>query len=503
MADNLLFRKGTYAQLQNAEKVIGAIDFTTDEPAIYLNVETEDGVERKRVGDIIQFNTLNEFKAYAEQHTGNLPKTALYYIIDTNSLLKWVDGTKTEDERWQQINVSYSEEIGALQGEVSGLNQDVEDINSRLAIIDELLGNSSGEEGGSTGAIVDRIDAVEEAVENLSDRLGPIEELKLKDTISGLQGNIVDKADKSDLEELQSELENDLNTLQGNLDAKEQKITKNAQDISNINTAIQGINKDIVGLTSDLEALQGSVSTNTNNIAANLKSINDNKTAIEAALVAAKKELNDSINTVSGKANELETQIGDINGIIEELQGDIVDFNSELVDLSNDLHETITNEINAANAMNFIGSIKASDNQAHASFPTNTKFKAGDTYVATNTIKGINGVDFENGYTAYAGDLIIASGIEGEDGYIIAEGLTWNIVNTGYQEAHDQRLELDDTTINLISDTSNSSSSVNLEGDSNSNIVVERTIDAEGKLTNTLSFKMVWQSFESVLGQTD
>jgi hypothetical protein len=36
--ENLLFRKGTLKELSNAELIAGSINFTTDEPAIYLDI---------------------------------------------------------------------------------------------------------------------------------------------------------------------------------------------------------------------------------------------------------------------------------------------------------------------------------------------------------------------------------------------------------------------------------------------------------------------------------
>jgi hypothetical protein len=51
--ENLLFRKGTLKDLENAPKIAGSVNFTIDEPAIYLDVEVNGDTERRRVGDII------------------------------------------------------------------------------------------------------------------------------------------------------------------------------------------------------------------------------------------------------------------------------------------------------------------------------------------------------------------------------------------------------------------------------------------------------------------
>lgn len=95
------FKKGSLANLPT-EINEGTIYFTTDERAIYLDVDSS---TRIRIGDIQEFATLTELQANTNPST-----TALYYIADVNCLAKW-DGTK-----YIQINL----DTGATSVEVTG-----------------------------------------------------------------------------------------------------------------------------------------------------------------------------------------------------------------------------------------------------------------------------------------------------------------------------------------------------------------------------------------------
>jgi hypothetical protein len=99
--ENILFRKGTLKDLENAPKVAGSINFTTDEPAIYLDLDSN---TRKRIGDLIIVKTKEELmqkngEAYNESSLANnalvsaWSTTSLYYVENDNALLRW-DGTK-------------------------------------------------------------------------------------------------------------------------------------------------------------------------------------------------------------------------------------------------------------------------------------------------------------------------------------------------------------------------------------------------------------------------
>ena len=95
------FKKGLLANLPS-EKTEGTFYVTTDERAIYLDVNSE---TRIRIGDFQEFETLS-----ALQSNVNPSETALYYISDINCLAKW-DG-----EKYVQINP----DTGVTSVEVAG-----------------------------------------------------------------------------------------------------------------------------------------------------------------------------------------------------------------------------------------------------------------------------------------------------------------------------------------------------------------------------------------------
>lgn len=140
---NLFLRRGPLANLATAPKVDGAISFTTDEPAIYLDVAGADGVvTRKRVGDLIQVNKIADLvydpktmTGVATDKTGLVSEwsdSALYYAIEENALLKCIkDG---ETYKWVQVNATsdIQADITSLTGTVNGIVSDLEGVHTSL-----------------------------------------------------------------------------------------------------------------------------------------------------------------------------------------------------------------------------------------------------------------------------------------------------------------------------------------------------------------------------------
>ena len=95
------FKKGLLANLP-AEKTAGTFYVTTDERAMYLDV---DASTRIRLGDFQEFATVDALKANANPNT-----SALYYISDINCLAKW------NGSEYVQIN----KDTGMTSVEVTG-----------------------------------------------------------------------------------------------------------------------------------------------------------------------------------------------------------------------------------------------------------------------------------------------------------------------------------------------------------------------------------------------
>lgn len=457
--ENLLFRKGTLSELLSSTPIEGSINFTTDEPAIYLDVAVDGVVEHKRIGDIVQFEYLSDFIKFRDDHDKNIPQSALYYIqkdknvnnedIIVNALLKW------NGESYLQLNEKsdYSGSLDALDTKVQALEADVENLKTasdnqdeRLISIEELLGitpEQPGEgetpeqpgEGETSPTLIERIEELEKIVTDgesgVAANTTKIEELNNK--ITGLEGTVDSKASQSEVDAI--------------------NIILNGEE-----------DGDPQGLVKDVAAIQGIIGNDSEGL---VKDVADHTTAIGA------------INTIlngDGTADGSQGLVKDVADLDERLQT----AEGTLENLPKELNATINEKINAANAMNYIGTL-APNEDGSVVWPTEN-VRAGDTYVASSdfydTALGEKQV--------YAGDLLIASGEEDEDG-VIAGPITWNVVNTGYQAAHDQFLSADQNKI-VLSSHSNETTSVEIAGSNNINV----TTDTEN---NKIIINMVWGTF--------
>ena len=94
MSEQLLLRKGLYANLSSAPITPGAISITTDEPGIYIDLAND----RVRIGDFITFPSLQELKDkngnYPIGETAVYSEHALYYAVKENVLCKYIPEDK-------------------------------------------------------------------------------------------------------------------------------------------------------------------------------------------------------------------------------------------------------------------------------------------------------------------------------------------------------------------------------------------------------------------------
>ena len=147
---------------------------------------------------------------------------------------------------------------------------------------------------------------------------------------------------------------------------------------------------------------------------------------------------------------------------------------AELASAKSELEQKIANDINAANAMNYMGGVKA-----ESDLPTE-KVKAGYTYVAESAFTASFG-------DVLPGDLIIATGDE-VNGYI-TEGLTWTLVNTGYDATLEQTIKTVDGKIQLTSAVGNANNgAISFVAEEGSAIKV-------AVADNTVTVGMVWEDF--------
>ena len=101
---------------------------------IYLDIDDK----RKRIGDVIVVNTLNDLMPKKENsedynwkdHQPNVVNewsvTALYYVTEANALLKWTGS------EWKQINSYDQIDLTEIQGQVDELSGKVESIEDAI-----------------------------------------------------------------------------------------------------------------------------------------------------------------------------------------------------------------------------------------------------------------------------------------------------------------------------------------------------------------------------------
>lgn len=213
MAESLLFRKGSLAGLEQATKVAGAISFTTDEPAIYLDVQEGESIVRKRIGDLIVYNTAEEL--IAEGNTavngtvGSWSKTALYYVVEDNALLKWNGSTWTQINSVSDVEAEFNElnkivsgdpavqgdtglvgRVSTLENEMDAAQADIEALETAVGSVptnSNLYDLLQAEIERST----DKDEAHDASIEDHETRIGALE-TTVGDSNSGLVKDVAD-----------------------------------------------------------------------------------------------------------------------------------------------------------------------------------------------------------------------------------------------------------------------------------------------------------------------
>lgn len=222
MAEMLKFKKGLYASLPNTYTA-GTVYVTTDEQAMYVDISNE---KRIRLGQIISYNTIEDFQSFLNSTKPPYSTEAFYYVADKNALLKWVatNGDTTiagekSNGTWKQINSTkevadaiskVDGEVKALKGTVgnatSGLVKDVNDLkttvgNSESGLVKDVAGHTTDIENlkkavgmGDNG----EIEGIGATVAQLSEDLDALElevhgtngEGGMKATLAGHTGKI-------------------------------------------------------------------------------------------------------------------------------------------------------------------------------------------------------------------------------------------------------------------------------------------------------------------------
>lgn len=279
MADMLNFKKGLFSELGAATKKAGTIYITTDEHAMYVDVDND---TRIRIGDFIEVQNIEALKTVTPWST-----TALYYLKDENALCKYTGS------EWKVINdlTSIKSDITAHGNAITQLQKDVDAAEATIAehttaiaanksatetnaaAIAEnkanIATNASGIASNKTvieknvsdiSAMGTRVTANEAAIKKLQDDLGTVtsEGIKeLSDRLDTVEGVVGDAA---------SGLVKDVADLKTTTADHGSKITANTSDIAGIKTTL---NEHLT-----------KINANADGVAENKKAISDLETEI-------------------------------------------------------------------------------------------------------------------------------------------------------------------------------------------------------------------------------
>lgn len=324
MANELLkFKKGLHANLAKQAKVAGTVYVTTDEQAMYVDI---DNSTRIRLSDIIQVDTVNKLRDMAPKYSS----TALYYVIDENALLKYT-GDGNSNHTWKQIN-SVSDVTANLDALTTRVTNNEKAITANADGIKKLNKEVYGNEDGTqhaTNGLVKKVAALEAAdvtikadVKANKDAIGTTNDAASAD--GTLYARI--KKNASDISGLTTRVgtaESSITTLSSIVgatanDGLRKAVADNTTNISNLRTDLgnKGDSADADGSAfARIAAVKASVATNTGEIA-NLKTKDQ---AIDKSI----SDINGSISTINGEITTIKENATNLAGRVTTAEGDI------------------------------------------------------------------------------------------------------------------------------------------------------------------------------------
>lgn len=320
MAENLIFKKGLLQNLPSTKQA-GAIYVTTDERAMYIDISA---TERIRLGDFIEVANESDLQSAKYQPYST---TALYYVSNTNKLLKY-KGTSGSEASFVVINSTSSIEanltaltnrVSANETAITGLQTDLGNLtttvtNNKASIEEALAAETEARIAGdqtnadAIAAEIARADAAEKA--NASNIAG------LQTSVTNLDNN---KADKTALEdEREARIAGD-NTLTTNLGLVSDKVTALEGTVGD---STKGLVKDV----SDLKVLTSQHNTT-------ITQMQQDHTALAGIVSSNQGRLNTLETTVGNESSGLVKAVNDLQKSLGESQGDIGELTQKVSDI--------------------------------------------------------------------------------------------------------------------------------------------------------------------------
>lgn len=306
MADNIRFKQGSLAALGNQAISNGTLWFTTDEAAIYLDVNNS----RVRFGDYITVDRVSALPA-----AGHAYESALYYAKEENILARW-DKTAS---KWVQLNAAGLSEIAVTgNGNVlagASVVYDAETGKKKLTFTTASVATSEG------------LQNLQTRVTGLEGRADKIE-AKLVDVAEGQTVGGLISAAKT---ELQGKIDAvDALADQGIADAAAAKTYAEGvqTNLNATNTKVSGIESQVKTLEDAVNAAGGSVDEKIEDAVADLKGTTENVT-IKGAMDAAA-NAKSAADAAQGTANAADTLSKANSTLISGLDGRLTTAEGEI-----------------------------------------------------------------------------------------------------------------------------------------------------------------------------
>lgn len=399
---------GAKSDASTADTAFGRIKKNTENIATNTNnitkLKTDLGTNDKTDGSTA-FTRIAALEGSVATNSGNITTNA-------NAIKTLQSSDSAQNTSIENLNTT-------VYGSANGQTNTDEGLVNKVAALREDLGNKSDDNTGS-GTAFARIADLRSKIATNTTKIGENATAISENAtaISGLGTRL-------------TTAETGITGLKDRLDLAEPKITTLQEDVGDLEDSVNALDTAINGNTGILKTIgsSGDAASASGSLYARIAY---NKSQIES---------NDSdianIGKLIGQSTDSDSDT--LYGLINSK----VDKTTYATDKAA-LEKKIDDEILSANAMKYISTT--------SKVPTGT-FSIGDTYVASVKIFNVpTDASGATTTTAYPGDLLIANGTEDPaSGTINSATLYWDVVDTGYNASHEDKLTGADNAIQLTS----------------------------------------------------
>lgn len=413
------FLRGLQANLPVA-LTDGNVYIATDERAMYVDYNNGTSVQRIRIGDIIEYNSMQDIRALETSQPDALSTSALYYAKSENILCKWT-GTA-----WRQINAQkeLSDYISAILHTVS--------LSSNIATIGLQLKNSNNVAEFTTDFKLETADA--SALKLAIDATTRKVTMRAKNVTASTTATVA--ADGTiTFHNVYTGTDADGQTVNSTVDSSTVKIAYNSTGgVKVTGNASTGV----ITLDSDYRIVGAAVNTN--------KSLDLGLTNINSAgVVIDESKMRLTPKIVVGDSNISQTTVDAVVAYTSNTKEATITLTLPVYTISQ-IDNIISTQLKNLNSMTFKGNIKSSGGTVTTPPIADNTVRIGDTYIVADQSGTYSTNSGSGRQAAIKGDLFIATSTntttpENTLGYIEEDDIQWVYVPSGDDAQHSYTLE--------------------------------------------------------------